>query len=98
MKVSNLTKLSVVLQSDLKPDWNLDILLLDSKNQVSLLFIILSSFYIDNLLKFYFKATLDMVIYIYIYRSAVTTIPIYIKTFQIKCILPFFFKMAFNLL
>ena len=25
MKVSNLTKLSVVLQSDLKPDWNRDI-------------------------------------------------------------------------
>ena len=43
MKVSNLTKLSVVLRSDLKPDWNRDIWLLDSKNQVSLLFIILSS-------------------------------------------------------
>ena len=38
--------------------------------------------------EFYFKATFDMVIYIY--RSAVTTIPIYIKTFQIK--------LAFNLL
>ena len=25
MKVSNLTKLSVVLRSDLKPDWNRDI-------------------------------------------------------------------------
>ena len=37
------TKLSVVLRSDLKPDWNRDIRLLDSKNQVSLLFIILSS-------------------------------------------------------
>ena len=36
--------------------------------------------------EFYLKATLDMVIYIYIYiyRSAVTTIPIYIKTFQIN--------------
>ena len=43
MKVSNLTKLSIVLRSDLKPDWNRDILLLDYKNQVSLLFIILSS-------------------------------------------------------
>ena len=41
MKVSKLTKLSVVLPSDLKPDWNRDIILLDSKNQVSLLFIIL---------------------------------------------------------
>ena len=36
MKVSNLTKLSAVLRSDLKPDWNRDIWLLDSKNQVSL--------------------------------------------------------------
>ena len=43
MKVSNLIKLSVVLRSDLKPDWNRDICLLDSKNQVNLLFIILSS-------------------------------------------------------
>ena len=51
MKVSNLTKLSVVLRSDLKPDWDRDIWLLDSKNQVSLLLIILSSVYIDNLLK-----------------------------------------------
>ena len=32
MKVSNLTKLSVVLRSDLKPDWNNDIRIL--KNQV----------------------------------------------------------------
>ena len=32
--------------------------------------------------EFYFKATLDMVIYIY--RSVVTTIPIYIKPFQLK--------------
>ena len=31
MKVSNLTKLSVVLRSDLKPDWNRVISLLDSK-------------------------------------------------------------------
>ena len=51
MKVSNLTKLSVVRRSDLKPDWNRDIWLLDSKNQVSLLFIILPVFYKDNLLK-----------------------------------------------
>ena len=29
MKVSNLTKLSVVLRSDLKPDWNRDVLLLE---------------------------------------------------------------------
>ena len=43
MKVSNLTKLSVVLRSDLKPDWNRNIRLLDSKNQVSILLIILSS-------------------------------------------------------
>ena len=43
MKVSNLTKFSVVLRSDLKPDWNNDICLLDSKNQVSLLLIIIST-------------------------------------------------------
>ena len=43
MKVSNLTKLSVVLWSVLKPDRDRDIWLLDSKNQVSLLLIILSS-------------------------------------------------------
>ena len=43
MKVSYLTKLSVVLRSDLKPDFHRDIRLLDSKNQVSLLSIILSS-------------------------------------------------------
>ena len=34
MKVSNLPKLSVVLRSVLKRDWNRDIWLLDSKNQV----------------------------------------------------------------
>ena len=51
MKVLNLTKLSVVLRSVLKPDWNHNIWLLDSKKQVSLLFIILSIVYIDNLLK-----------------------------------------------
>ena len=43
MKVSNLPKLSVVLRSVLKRDWNRDIWLLDYKNQVSLLLIILSS-------------------------------------------------------
>ena len=47
MKVSSLTKLSVVLGSVLKPDWKYDIWLLDSKNQVSFFQV----FYIDNLLK-----------------------------------------------
>ena len=41
LKVSNLTNLSLVLRSGLKPDWNRSIVLLDSKNQVSLLLIIL---------------------------------------------------------
>ena len=47
MKVSNLTKLSVVLRSVLKPDWNRDIWLLDSKNQVKCLQVV-SKFVCNN--------------------------------------------------
>ena len=49
MKVSNLIKLSVVLWSDLKPDWNRDMWLFDSKNHDQVFYKVnLSELYVYN--------------------------------------------------